>query len=613
MGVKNTFSLSCGSLLTHRNGFYCKYVTVLKDPQVNFLLYEFCSNRALSSYMGNKKLKAARKSGKITEAEYVAKVRAKAEKRKSKGGKKEAGAQPVPKVKNNSGGAQTKSRSQIPPKRKGNNAPKLAGKSANFGSFTTADQINSKKYLMCLIDPGGEQGGGAARIPTAEARKTGLWCSVQVVEVFASFTGGWATPDAGRWTCALQPIIGSPSAPSQYKISLADGRLPSWPTDWTLPASYVGLVDGFDIRVDPYTTNMTQQPAGFVEFLGSALTATDALPFGATPIVNTMYGFEPTYAAGSDNGLIVLPPGNYCVSVVFEGGTLPYVGNIDVYSVNDSQVGLVNTEFSAGVCVAQFLCYIQGPNSGFSMFTSSGGGINMGSIMYITRAFNEPMVDKGGLAMVPNISQGPVAGVRPVAMAALFTAEAPTSYVGGACVGAYVASSTCEQNFFNNVLVDQVGQLQNWGSLAKVPEQLDSKYQTGLYAYWVPEDVSNLAFLTPNVMNTSSFPCLIFSGQANIVGAAAPTAPVLIGRLKVWSVFEFTSLQTLYDMELILGCTQDYENAWRFLRSRVKIMKNDEHSAFKARIFAALKQAGWAAAKFVGTKALQMGLEALAV
>jgi len=66
-------------------------------------------------------------------------------------------------------------------------------------------------------------------------------------------------------------------------------------------------------------------------------------------------------------------------------------------------------------------------------------------------------------------------------------------------------------------------------------------------------------------------------------------------------------------MELILGCTQDYENAWRFLRSRVKIMKNDEHSAFKARIYAALKQAGWAAAKFVGTKALQMGLEALAV
>jgi len=472
------------------------------------------------------------------------------------------------------------------------------------------DSNKAIAYGQCLVDPQHVQ----SRIPSAEKRRTAIFSSLAEVPIYARVDGNWAGPDAGRFSAAVQPTIGSTLSPNQYKIALADGRIadgwgsqatnvPPGSVDWSVAKSYVGVANGYDIRIDPYFQNMTQTPPFFGFGVGTGA-PTVAVPFGTAFVLD-----PPTYGVGvvyndAPTSQFTFAPGNYLVDATVSGTGL---GDFVLAAFGNAQISTIeNASVNGALANVSFLLSVHGPDSGVSISMDPASTSVADSTMTIAPAFTESAPNDLGGPLIMYINGGAIAEMRPVGMAALFTPTASTAYVGGNLVGAYVSANICEQAFFTNVQIDQVGQLQNWEALGKTPDNFDSKFQGGVYVWWSPEDELDIQLLSPSDAINMAYPCLIISGQVSTVGAS-PVGVFEVGRLKVWTVYEFTTRQTLWPTQVTAGLTSDYEMVWKILANQPHAMHNPEHETWqdkvKAVLMEILKAAGMAALNAAKTAA----------
>lgn len=164
------------------------------------------------------------------------------------------------------------------------------------------------KYVATIFNPKASMG----RIPDSFPRPTALVRSIASFDLSVNLD---ATANSGRFAVAVQPTLGNLSGPQAYKLALVDTSS-GWPTDFTVPESFVGIINGRDVRLDQFYQTLTQPPLGCV-FIEQGTGATSGIPFGSDPITASGYGLSYSYANAT--GIFTLPIGIYTLSVVTEG------------------------------------------------------------------------------------------------------------------------------------------------------------------------------------------------------------------------------------------------------------------------------------------------------
>lgn len=201
---------------------------------------------------------------------------------------------------------------------------------------TRAPRVLAKRsmigeYLATLADPTGNM----ARIPDAYGAHSGLFRSTYAFNINITTNG---SPDTGRFSFAAQPKIGGISNTlGRFKIALINSAQP-WPVgQFGLLSSYSPILNGRDLRLDPYYPQMTQ-PTNFYFTVGCQLgegdTITPAAPYGTVARypaqlarVPYNYGLNPPYSVtpvvgGSGGSGFVLPAGEYSIQIYMSGTNL---------------------------------------------------------------------------------------------------------------------------------------------------------------------------------------------------------------------------------------------------------------------------------------------------
>jgi len=169
---------------------------------------------------------------------------------------------------------------------------------------------------------------------------------------------------------------------------------------------------------------------------------------------------------------------------------------------------------------------------------------------------------------------GNVTKIRPIAMSALFTCMLPPLSSGGNIVAFAAPGGTIQEYFYNTT---SQGPYQEWGVLAqnnKGVNTLDGKLLDGCFAYYQPYDLNDLLLRTPTEANDYQYPGIVISGQ---VSTSATNGYIEIGRLRVITLFEYTTNNPLFVAESQLGTSFQVERVMNFVTTLPHAMKNKSH------------------------------------
>jgi hypothetical protein len=429
-------------------------------------------------------------------------------------------------------------------------------------------------YVNTLVDPKVHM----SRIPDGESRKTALIRSTLEVPIYANFSGA---PDDGRFAAVAQPVLGKDGAsPNTFKLALAKPGFSPNTTNWESPASYEQVVSGINVRQDRYLSQLT----GTTSFFYGArdgVGSTALLPFGPTPLIDPKnYGSNLSLTTNGTNTFLTGGAGVYSVTLFFQLSDILYtlsgkaVANLTAEDTNTSDTG---------------------PSSITLMVNATGNWT-----MQISGSFDPGFAH---LVVSPAVTiddapwenDGAVAEIRPVAMSALFSSTLSDLTNGGIVSAAYLPSSTCAANWFTNATGNGVGQLQSWESLS--PLGYNGRLRDGSYCYWSPEDLQDQIFRTPEASNSVPYPCLALAGQ--MFPGTSVTGDVLVGRLELVTIYEFTTNVPLWEQVRYVGSQALIDAANRMLCDHPHSMANETHREFILRVLRAVGRGAVSAGKFI--------------
>lgn len=460
-------------------------------------------------------------------------------------------------------------------------------------------------YLKCLVNNADFE----SRYPDSNPRRTSVFTSVSSVDIPIIFD---TNATQGRFSLAIQPIMGDISTPAHYQLAIANVKsgLPTspWATqDWSSATAYQSLYNGRDPRIDinsPYlVSNVTGNAHYTTVFTGAG--AALAQPSVSTGAQN-FYGNLPNSTLTIDSqlnglslvlpaspaGYAVIPPGQYVVTASVAATSVAALTNVIpiLFQPNGSTKNQVTLVASAAPSVnGAFVCsctWLISVNVSTSLLftiqkTAAGTFIGAGDLSALTTDVVISPADWNMYQMPQNY--GAMEMVRPVSQTVLATYMGPSLQNGGRIASAYVPSGMLNSNFFNNAVGSATGQLQNFENVTLLDHAYDGELKHGTYCWWAPYDPSDVSFNSPGASNAMNWPSIVISGLFNPnVQSTGAQSDVL--RVRVLTTFEFITKVTAFDSETYCGSQGVIDSVNKALQDAPHCMANGEHKSWLSSI-----------------------------
>lgn len=458
-------------------------------------------------------------------------------------------------------------------------------------------------YLKTLVDPANNM----ARIPDSYARRTAVFRSVNSFSVPISQD----QYNKGRFSFCSKPIFGNTASPTQYQnavvsastLTSATTTWGQW-TGWGDSTSYIGFNNtdgmGSDPRVDTNSPFLTSLPPSFwgvtfgttVPDLGagvlvSGVPANQTVAGDSTaPVIN----FDSPAAEGFlSGGIIILPFGDWNVSLIAKfqnvntseaweainfqatGADVAYVG----ITQQQTPVAASATTYVAAATVqvasspghnllSLCLAHVQ---SGLTNTTPSAV-VNQVSATYIT-------ISPANFTSTSVYSDaGVIQEVRPVAMAVLVTYMGTLLNNGGEIAINLLPSAAVNNNYFqtNNA---GAGQYQFYENLRKTDSAYDGKIKDGAYCIWCPFDSTDSKMVSVGELNQGDYPAIVCSGVFAPDSTVNTTQPTL--RVMTYTVWEFITTYTMFDTQKLIGSQAMVDEAQNSVKRAPFATANGKH------------------------------------
>jgi len=489
-------------------------------------------------------------------------------------------------------------------------ARKMAIASGQQTTVSAAVPINEQSHLMAVVDAERDRAKRdylhclvrpdecVARIPDSFAGDTALVSSVSVIKVPCYFTGMGS--DAGRFALAVSPTIGSLSSPDNYKVAMVqptnNGGNYSWPSDLTAPGSFVDQIDGRDIRLDNFYSNLTQPAPGNVSYTLPLAAGgnNDNFPFGVAvaPAAYAGYGLDAKYLNSATTPVVgastfQLPGGYYNVSMLFDGGVaisappvVLGVGGAVVTEFFELPTGNNNSGWIGSVIVPA------NPAGGLAGFSVAVPGLatGAGAFVQITRSFDD-------VQGVPQ-SLGLIQKYRPVACSVLATYTGSTLLDGGNIAGCLVPGGAVDAQFFTPMSTTVQGNLSSWENLGGLKGSMTNPVLKGDYSFYSPSDISDYLMYTPDEAIHHEYPTIVISGQVAPGSSTTPVDGTVFLRVLVYTVYEVSTDSLFLSTRHQKGSQADMDEVLNHLVGVCHSMENPSHTTFGQKILGAFKTAG---------------------
>lgn len=452
------------------------------------------------------------------------------------------------------------------------------------GAMEISEGINSssdskmKQYMMCQANPALFE----SRIPDAFARKTALYHSRKVFEIQTNTTNN------GLFAFLVQPKLGNIGNPMHYQVALAKpdqlARLDQSAVNWESAAPYFDDstdVSQYDLRLDPNLTTLTQQGLGYYRMQNVSGTGqAQTKPFGTADFTFSALNKDLpiVYDGTSTNGTFIVPPGSYTVEVLLVGTTVTDMGTTGnvTSAIQFSQLGnAAQTQLTESYTITATRV-----NNQFSV-SSTAASITQAYITFSTAVFDNAAL---------NEDDGAIESIRPVAMGVLATYNGPLLTNGGQIAMARIPSDAAKTNFFTNS-PGAPGAFRTWNVIANLNEHVyDGPLNKGAYGFWSQEDVKDYDLMTPTDHNAYAYPTIVCAGQWNPGNDVAEDTTIL--RVEIDTIFEYTTIRTLFDTESYIGSTICVETAQGMLASQNACRENPGHIPWYKKLLSFLAKTG---------------------
>lgn len=485
-----------------------------------------------------------------------------------------------------------------------------------------------KEYLHTLVYPDQY----AYRMPDELTQPTVLYKSVREFNLLANLDG---TPNSGRFSFAVKPILGGTSSVHNFQVGIVDNTT-AWPTsitDFRLPATYVNNNLYSDPRVDPMILPLTSGPLNYYHYnlynepvpslgpstyynmlapksltnnYGSLMIDFTTIPSaGSLSFVVPGYGQQTLLANSAGVVLFSVPTGTYIYSPEFTAvGTWANTNSISrvalvaftstyeyrgIYQISQNDPDVIDGVFIGKVRElydhdGQIHNVNQGQlfdvravvqlNENFKyalMFYINGNAVNNATMGMTLTSTAEDT-----LPLVSN--SGSVIKLRPISCTALVTCTLPDINAGGNIV-AYSAPSGDIDNYYYNVSA-QLGPFQEWENLARTNKGKlihDGNFKTGSFTWTQPWDKNDVLMRTPTEANDYEYQGVIVSGQIN--PSVALTGVVNCGRIRIVIMYEYLTDNRLFTPESCIGSTADLDWVLGYCGTQVHSTENADHMA----------------------------------
>lgn len=452
------------------------------------------------------------------------------------------------------------------------------------GAMEISEGINAssdskmKQYMMCQANPALFE----SRIPDAFARKTALYHSRKVFEIQTNTTNG------GLFAFLVQPKLGNIGNPQHYQVALCKpdqlNRTDQSAVNWDSAAPYFDDstdVSQYDLRLDPNLTTLTQQNLGYFRMNvigGTGQTQTKPFGTAGATFSNLNKDLPVVYDSSSTNGTFIVPPGSYTVEVLLVGTTVTDMGTTGNVSssIQISQVG----NAAQTMLTESYTITATRTNNQFSV-SSTAATITQAYVMFTSAVYDNAAL---------NEDDGAVESIRPVAMSVLASYNGPLLTNGGQIAMARIPSDAAKTNFFTNS-PGAPGAFRTWNVIANLNEHnYDGPLNKGAYGFWSQEDVLDYNLMTPTEHNAYFYPTIVCAGQWN--PGSDVTVDTTILRVEIDTIFEYTTIRTLFDTESYIGSTVCVETAQGMLATQNACRENPEHIPWYKKLLSFLAKTG---------------------
>lgn len=453
------------------------------------------------------------------------------------------------------------------------------------GALEISDGINrsadskAKQYMMCQANPALFE----SRIPDAYARKTALYHSRKVFEITTNTTNN------GLFSFLVQPKLGNLGNPKEFQVAVCKPASLASATqsaiDWTSATPYLDDTSDtsqYDLRLDPNLSTLTQQGLGYFRMnsISAGASQTQTKPFGdgsAGITFSTLNKDLPIiYDGSSTNGTFIVPPGSYMVDVFLVGTGINSMGTTGNVT---SAVQITEQGTTVGYTESYTITATKTHNQ-FSV-SSTATTITQAYIMFAPAVFDSAAL---------NEDDGAVESIRPVAMSVLASYNGPLLTNGGQIAMARIPSDAMSTNYFTNS-PGAPGAFRTWNVIANLNQHnYDGPLNKGAYGFWSQEDVRDYDLLTPTEHNLYQYPTIVCSGQWN-PGSEVTTDTVIL-RVEVDTIFEYTTIRTLFDTESYIGSSVCVEAAQGMLAGQNACRENPGHIPWYKKLLNFLAKTG---------------------
>jgi hypothetical protein len=483
-----------------------------------------------------------------------------------------------------------------------------------------------KEYLHTVLYPDNY----AYRMPDELTQPTMLYKSIREFNLLANMDG---TVNAGRFSFAVKPILGSLDKRHHYQVGIIDNSQ-GWPTHYDDDSVYVKDNLYTDPRYDPMAAQLTNPDMGYFSASSNGhniptfavgdyynLTpGTDANgQIGVDPgsSINVDYIPLPTSPFVLDNGMTIhansggnfvfsVPTGVYSYSPIFTiGGTWTTTSGSPNYAL--ALIALDKNFNVAGVLESKpGNDIVSGIFAGNSYFTyehdSAIWNVNQGllvdervNVMLYEDYYYVPLFSIVGNAVnnvtigfdlaptrdvrLPAITNsGSIIKLRPVGLSCLVTCMLPEINAGGNIVAMSCPSGDIDNYFYQTSA--QMGPYQEWACLARTNKGNllhDGNFKDGSYTWSQPWDKNDCLMRTPTESLDYKYQGIIVSGQLN--PSVALSGLVNCGRIRIAIVYEYTTDNRLFNPHSCLGSTADLDWVLAYLGQQQHSTENSDHLA----------------------------------
>jgi hypothetical protein len=428
--------------------------------------------------------------------------------------------------------------------------------------------------------------------------------------------------DSGRFCILFQPFLGANDTPEHYQLAMSNPTIP-WPTDWTKANSYLGVVQGSDVRLDINYAQLTAQSPGLLGVYPELVSIDTEFPFDDNNFDDTSYNLAINVDATAHR--IYPPVGQFFIS--FSASTSLNMGTAEfTWTAGDGCTLLWydnrGPTTGAEINLSASFVLTNPVNGGWfqvkntSSVLQTWGGMTMFiSTIQINESFGASFSPEPGVVLVspayPGFAGGGglISSYRPVAASLLASYVGPMLTNGGNIAAAWLPSNSTTQNFFTRT-PGQYGNFQNWEKLADVPTAYNGPINTGAYCYWTPEDMTDVEMASLPEALAKDYPTLCISGQFNPGNPSPDPTQELVIRLQLDYCGEYVTTSTLVPSRACVGSQQIWDQANMVLANQPHAMPNGKHLDFIKRIGTKIGAAAKWAWNHRGT--LMAGAEGLA-